>query len=322
MNRYLGQGLFGILLLAVAAVNASAAGVTIPTTFVANTAAKAAEVNANFSAVKTAVDDNDSRIAALETAVATLQQTVTTQATAISNQATEIASLQSTVVSQDSRIAALESTVSTHTGQIAGINHSSTMELAPYLTVDTISDSRGPLVRFSGVNLQLVNGTGSTQSANGRGNLILGYDLVRNDGQYFCSKGVYTDQVSCENDYGTWAVSLKSGSHNLVMGDYDNYSQYGSLVSGNFNTINGYYSVAIGGALNIAGNYGTVFGGTQNTARGSGANVIGGMNNTASGELSSITGGRNNTASGQFSSILGGNTQSAALQDQTVPALP
>ena len=42
---------------------------TIPNTFVANTPAVADEVNANFSACKTAVDDNDSRVAALESAV-------------------------------------------------------------------------------------------------------------------------------------------------------------------------------------------------------------------------------------------------------------
>jgi len=37
--------------------------VTIPNTFTANTTAKASEVNANFSAVKTAVDGNDNDIA-------------------------------------------------------------------------------------------------------------------------------------------------------------------------------------------------------------------------------------------------------------------
>lgn len=40
-----------------------AGSVTIPNTFVAGTTARASEVNANFSAVETAVDDNDARIA-------------------------------------------------------------------------------------------------------------------------------------------------------------------------------------------------------------------------------------------------------------------
>ncbi len=46
---------------------AAAGTLTIPNTFSANTKAVAAEVNANFDAAKTAVDDNDSRIVALET---------------------------------------------------------------------------------------------------------------------------------------------------------------------------------------------------------------------------------------------------------------
>jgi len=41
---------------------------TIPTTFVSGTPAKAGEVNANFNAVKTAIDDNDARITTNATA--------------------------------------------------------------------------------------------------------------------------------------------------------------------------------------------------------------------------------------------------------------
>ena len=43
-----------------------AGNVTIPNTFVSGTPAKASEVNDNFSAVKTAVDDNDARLTNLE----------------------------------------------------------------------------------------------------------------------------------------------------------------------------------------------------------------------------------------------------------------
>ncbi|MHC4958526.1 MAG: hypothetical protein ACYTGN_09125 [Planctomycetota bacterium] len=50
--------------------------VTIPHTFSSGTAAVAAEVNANFSAVRTAVNDNDGRIAALENAASGLRTIV------------------------------------------------------------------------------------------------------------------------------------------------------------------------------------------------------------------------------------------------------
>lgn len=48
------------------AMPAAASDLTIPNSFTAGTSAVAAEVNANFTAVETAVDDNDSRITTLE----------------------------------------------------------------------------------------------------------------------------------------------------------------------------------------------------------------------------------------------------------------
>ena len=49
--------------------------VTLPNTFSNNTVADANEVNANFDAVKTAVDDNDARIGAAQSAAASAQRT-------------------------------------------------------------------------------------------------------------------------------------------------------------------------------------------------------------------------------------------------------
>ena len=46
--------------------SAYATGVTIPNSFSSGTATSAAEMNANFDAVKASVDDNDSRITTLE----------------------------------------------------------------------------------------------------------------------------------------------------------------------------------------------------------------------------------------------------------------
>jgi hypothetical protein len=139
--------LFVCSLMAVVAPT-PAGEVAIPNTFQSGTAAVAAEVNDNFSAVETAVNDNDSRIAALEVLVATLQATVSSQAAAITTLQSELAAVQ------PSRVMALD----------------------PYLTVDTASDPRGPLVQLAGVNLQVVNGIGSTESINRFGHLIIGSD--------------------------------------------------------------------------------------------------------------------------------------------------
>ena len=85
MNRIISQVLI-LLLLCMASLSTVYAGeVTIPNTFTAGTPAVASEVNGNFTAVKTAVDDNDGRIAALEAALATLQTTVATQAATIAD---------------------------------------------------------------------------------------------------------------------------------------------------------------------------------------------------------------------------------------------
>ena len=58
---------FFIICLCLLFGHAQAGELNIPNTFTANTPARAAEVNANFSAAKTAVDDNDDRIVAHET---------------------------------------------------------------------------------------------------------------------------------------------------------------------------------------------------------------------------------------------------------------
>jgi hypothetical protein len=55
----------------------TASTVTIPNTFTAGSVIRAADFNANFTAVKTAVDDNDTRITALESAANVPDRTVT-----------------------------------------------------------------------------------------------------------------------------------------------------------------------------------------------------------------------------------------------------
>jgi hypothetical protein len=131
------------------------------------------------------------------------------------------AALEATVAGLQAQVRALEQ-------QLLAQANSPVMALNPYLTVDPASHR----VRFTGVNLQLVNGTGKTDTINGRGNLILGYDVARDDETYFCSDGQFTEKEPCERNSQIWAVSHKTGSHYLVIGDKHNYAQYGGLVVG------------------------------------------------------------------------------------------
>ena len=181
----------------------------------------------------------------------------------------------------------------------------------------------GDTVRFTGVNVQIVNGHSSNQTAstNNKGNLIVGY----NEGTYY----------------------TRTGSHNIVVGRYHSYSSYGGLVVGHRNTISGAYasvsggdgntasgvcSSVSGGAFNEAqgkyssvtggggyllngvteagnvasGEASTVSGGADNKAEGIAASVLAGLDNFADGNRASVSGGSSNTASGSYSSVSGG----------------
>ena len=180
-------------------------------------------------------------------------------------------------------------------------------------------------IRFSGVNVQVVNGTGKTGKiqdglANGLGNLIVGYQELRE-----------ADKYSATDDSND-----RSGSHNLVVGSGNNYSIWGGQVVGYRNTISGKLSTVSGGEYNTAsGISSTVSGGCWNmvsagrsvisggcgnfiTDAASDSTVSGGYKNQASSVSSTISGGQNNTASGDASTIGGGNWNTASGKLSTV----
>src|SRR6202008_2386378 len=129
--------------------------------------------NGNFTAVKTAVDNNYQRI-----------------------------------VAHDAQLAAMQA-------QLASPQLAALLALAPYLSLTTVNGQ--PAVRISGANLQIVNGTNETYTANGTGNLIIGYDEIRSSTfGAECSVGFDVDtttpvrsQTECTAANGTWAVSHK-----------------------------------------------------------------------------------------------------------------
>lgn len=60
-------------------------------------------------------------------------------------------------------------------------------------------------VQFSGVNVQIIDGSGSTSTVNGTGNLVLGYDDT---------------------------LGTQTGSHDLILGENQSYTSYGEIVGG------------------------------------------------------------------------------------------
>jgi hypothetical protein len=206
-------------------------------------------------------------------------------------------------------VTALQHDVATLQGQVTTL----TSELNTLTsTFSGVSRSANTLV-FSGMNLQLKSGAGSTAAApNGLGNLIIGYN---------------------ENP------GAQTGSHNLVLGNRQSFTSYGGIVAGQGNTLSGPFAsilagtlnqvtaplgAVIGGCGNLAGAGSTsngscpasgaqaVLGGHYNQASGAGAAVLGGFDDVASASQASVSGGFQNIAGGSYASVLGGEDNSAS----------
>lgn len=166
-------------------------------------------------------------------------------------------------------------------------------------------------IRFSGVNVQVVNGTGTTAwgagESTGTGNLIIGYNEPRlGDEGLPCTPIILfpPGMDSCNRRYG---------SHMLVVGTKNNYTSYGGMAVGLANETDAPYASISGGTGNYAsGDWSSISGGFFNIASGDASSVSGGSENTASGDVSSVSGGSLNVASGIVSSISGGGLNAAS----------
>ena len=214
---------------------------------------------------------------------------------------------------------------------------STAVELPPPAELTTLSSvlphmqyvasgvSGKPTIKFSAVNVQIINGEGKTSSVNGEGNLVIGYD---------------------ENP----AKHEQTGSHDLILGEEQTFTSYGDLLAGDDNAVTAPFASITGGHINAAsGKYASVSGGGQNTASGEwtsisggfsnttkandawvgggekntassiGATVSGGYKNTANRQHASVSGGRENTAEGEYASIFGGKELKATNEYEAIP---
>ena len=218
-----------------------ASDLSIPNVFVANTPAVASEVNGNFGAVEMAVDDNNSRIAALEATVVNLQNAIN---------------------SLNSRLTSVE--------------NNTVLELDGLLGYSEFNGY--PTAEFRAVNLQINNGLSSTFSTpNGLGNIIIGFNETSAIAPEFCSNPIYTDSVNCIGNGFLWERNVRRGSHNLVLGINNSYSNYGSYIGGFRNIVNAPYA--------------SVFAGFENEASGQNATISGGARNYANATRAHISGG-------------------------------
>ena len=207
----------------------------------------------------------------------------------------DVAELKAVVRSQNDIIATLQSAVADLQAKL-----------------DCMSKT-GDDVYFTGCNVHIRNGMGATEpGVNGLGNLIVGYN---------------EDATSIPVN-PPLEPSVRTGSHNIIVGAGHSYTDRGGLVvgvgnrimarfavvTGGFNnTASGAYANVSGGYNNLAsGDFSSVRGGGLNTASGYSATVTGGQLNLASGTASSVSGGEQNTASGETSSVSGGQLNIAS----------
>ncbi len=231
----------------------------------------------------------------------------------------EISALMQQVRGLQDQVVALQTQLTDMHTQLASIE-----AIAPHVSLKAVNGHDA--ARFSSANLQAVNGVGSTASANGLGNMIIGYDEADTSGLYHCTIGTnpatqtpVANETDCVAAGGEWLnTGFKTGSHYLVLGMQNNYSRWGGLITGTYNTSNFDFASVSGGHHNTAsGSYSSITGTGATTigssATGAGANTTSGNGtgaNTTSGNGSSATGTGGNTASGNASNVTGagGNT--------------
>ncbi len=198
----------------------------------------------------------------------------------ISTQANSLLALQNLISNQNATIANLQTAVGGQNTTLAALS----AKTAPL-------SLSGTDLTFTGVNVHIVNGMGGTETQNGLGNLIIGYDESRAGSPY-------------GND-------VRTGSHNLVTGVLNNYASSGGIIGGYGNALNGVEEFAAGALNSVSGNQSSITGGLSNTTSGSYASVLGGYSNTAAGDNSVVVSGFSNTANGHASAVVAGKSNTA-----------
>jgi hypothetical protein len=238
----------------------------------------------------------------------------------------EIAAVQAQVTSLRSSVSELQSEVKSLQNSNTSLQNQLTvahnvLALAPFVSVDPnpAIGVIGPNIIFSGVNIHVRSGSGSTDDGGnprGLGNLITGYDEdpmkpLTGDSSLGLPTIMQTSGFPSPLNPGD-----RGGSHNLVIGGGNRFTQtaFGGFVAGERNTIKSFGASIGGGFFNTAGGlFATVSGGIRNVADGTDASVSGGLENFASAPGAAVTGGPTAPAVSSLPSPEAAATAPAAL---------
>ena len=225
-------------------------------------------------------------------------------------------SMPDQIVALKAQISDLQNQIGSLQAGLMALNHNSVLALNGVLSYDAGTKT----AIFTGANVFIVNGQGTTASANGLGNLIVGYNGPPNPYPSltppFCTDGAYPDQASCLSAGQVWGNTQKLlGSHNVIIGDGHSYTSFGGLAVGNTNIINRSYASVSGGQFNIAsGIYSSVSGGQLNIASGPLAASAAGIRTSPAGLLASLAAEiRISPAGTTAASAAGGSTPLAGV---------
>jgi hypothetical protein len=156
---------------------------------------------------------------------------------------------------------------------------------------------------ISGCNVRVLNGAGSTDTVNGKGNLVIGFN----------------EDGACEGNAD--GSCLRGGSHNLVLGRQNQYQSFAGIVVGTENQVAGNYSTVTSGFRNKAMTlYASVSGGVEGGALTAEAvSVSGGFGNFANGYGATVSGGNLGIARADLSTVTGGSRVVASTRETVVP---
>ncbi|MBL4659492.1 MAG: hypothetical protein JKY19_03985 [Alcanivoracaceae bacterium] len=283
-----------------------ASDLTLSNTYATQQSKVSTTVNIDTSPIENFKADDHNRLNDLEALVSQLVLTLIGVKSDLANANSTINTLQTNLIATQDSLAVVKS--------------NSVLELDGLLRYAVIDGH--DTAEFTAINVQVNDGTGSTSGpVNGLGNLTIGYNETTYGAPEFCSSPQHDNQIDCEGASATniWDNNVRRGSHNLIIGRYNSYDDYGSFIAGEENIVNAPFASISGGKSNIANAYNSrVSGGIRNKATAIYSNVSGGNDNTASGNFSTVNGGYDNTASGGSSTVSGGGNNTASANYSSV----
>lgn len=173
--------------------------------------------------------------AAINPRLDTLENQTTQIGSTANNNANQLANQQTSINSLFDQIAAIEIPdidFSAVNARIDDIESNSVLDLDGYLSLQL--DEKGiATALFRGINIQLISSGLSTEQIDGTGNLIIGFNEADPFAIASCSETTIRSELDCVEQGYQWEEPSRSGSHNLILGQGNQYQYFGEIIRNN-----------------------------------------------------------------------------------------